>query len=118
MIECPIWHVNGEDLDALARVVELACEYRTTFHSDVVIDIYTYRKYGHNENDEPSFTQPLMYDVIRQKKSPVEVYGTRLIADGVVNAAYIGELTKERVASSTPSSRPRRPRASGRRARR
>ena len=98
MIECPIWHVNGEDLDALGHVVELACEYRAQFHSDVVIDVYTYRKYGHNENDEPSFTQPLMYDVIRQKKSPVEVYSAELVAEGVVSPEYIGELTKERVA--------------------
>ena len=67
MLECPIWHVNGEDLDALARVVEIACEYRAQFASDVVIDMYCYRKYGHNENDEPSFTQPLMYERIKQQ---------------------------------------------------
>ena len=84
MLECPIWHVNGEDLDALARVVEIACEYRAQFASDVVIDMYCYRKYGHNENDEPAFTQPLMYDAIKTKASPVEVYAKRLIDESVV----------------------------------
>ena len=98
MIECPIWHVNGEDLDALASVVELACEYRAQFGSDVVIDIYCYRKYGHNENDEPSFTQPLMYDRIKHKASPVEIYGKWLIAEGVVSDIDIAELTRTRVA--------------------
>jgi 2-oxoglutarate dehydrogenase E1 component len=98
MIECPIWHVNGEDLDALARVVEIACEYRTQFGSDVVIDMYCYRKYGHNENDEPAFTQPIMYDRIKEKHSPVEVYGQRLVEDNVVTAGEVVAMTQRRVA--------------------
>jgi len=98
MLECPIWHVNGEDLDGLARVVELACEYRSQFGSDVVIDMYCYRKYGHNENDEPSFTQPQMYDRIKHKASPVEVYGRHLIEQGVVSPAEIIAMTQRRVA--------------------
>ncbi len=98
MLECPIWHVNGEDLDALARVVKIACDYRTRFQSDVVIDMYGFRKYGHNENDEPSFTQPLMYDAIRRKASPVEVYSERLIADRVVTRDQVAAMTKRRVA--------------------
>jgi 2-oxoglutarate dehydrogenase E1 component len=98
MIECPIWHVNGEDLDALARVIEIACEYRARFGSDVVIDIYCYRKYGHNENDEPAFTQPLMYDVIRRKASPVEVYSKRLIEQGIVSVEEVEQIHKRRVA--------------------
>ena len=98
MIECPIWHVNGEDLDAVARVIEIACEYRAQFASDVVIDMYCYRKYGHNENDEPGFTQPLMYEVIKQKPSPVELYSKHLVQDGVVTQDDITAMTKRRVA--------------------
>jgi 2-oxoglutarate dehydrogenase E1 component len=98
MLECPIWHVNGEDVDALIRVVEIACEYRAQFSSDVVIDMYCYRKYGHNENDEPSFTQPQMYERIKRKTSPVEVYAKHLIAEGVVSAEEVTAMTQERVA--------------------
>ncbi|MCW5805459.1 MAG: 2-oxoglutarate dehydrogenase E1 component [Deltaproteobacteria bacterium] len=97
MLECPIWHVNGEDLDACARVVELACEFRAQFGSDVVIDMYGYRKYGHNENDEPGFTQPIMYEAIRKKSSPVDVYAQRLVADGAVTAADVQAMTQRRV---------------------
>jgi 2-oxoglutarate dehydrogenase E1 component len=98
MVECPIWHVNGEDLDALARVVEMAMEYRAEHGSDVVIDMYCYRKYGHNEADEPSFTQPLMYDVIKRKPSPVDGYARRLIAEGVVTAEEVAGMVQRRVA--------------------
>ncbi|HEY1553964.1 MAG TPA: 2-oxoglutarate dehydrogenase E1 component [Kofleriaceae bacterium] len=98
MLECPIWHVNGEDLDALAHVVEIACEYRAQFGGDVVIDVYCYRKYGHNENDEPAFTQPLMYDRIKTKPSPVEVYGKHLVDEGVVQPDEIATMTQRRVA--------------------
>lgn len=97
MIECPIWHVNGEDLDAVARVVQLACEYRSEFSSDVVIDLYCYRKYGHNENDEPAFTQPIMYDRIRTKPSPVEVYAKRLIDERVLTADDVDAMTQRRL---------------------
>ncbi|MGN6110684.1 MAG: 2-oxoglutarate dehydrogenase E1 component [Kofleriaceae bacterium] len=98
MLECPIWHVNGEDPDALAHVIEIACEYRAQFASDVVIDMYSYRKYGHNEADEPSFTQPLMYDVIRKKLSPVEVYSHRLVEEGVVTNDEVAGMVQRRVA--------------------
>jgi 2-oxoglutarate dehydrogenase E1 component len=98
MLECPIWHVNGEDLDALARVVEIACEYRAQFASDVVIDMYGFRKYGHNENDEPSFTQPQMYERIKQKASPVEVYSKHLVEQGVVSPDEVVAMTQRRVA--------------------
>jgi 2-oxoglutarate dehydrogenase E1 component len=98
MLECPIWHVNGEDLDALARVVEMACEYRAQFASDVVIDMYCYRKYGHNEADEPSFTQPLMYERIKRQASPVEVYSKLLVEQGAVSADEVAAMTRRRVA--------------------
>ncbi|HVV86930.1 MAG TPA: 2-oxoglutarate dehydrogenase E1 component, partial [Kofleriaceae bacterium] len=92
MIQCPIWHVNGDDLDACAQVVEMAMDYRAQYASDVVIDLYCYRKYGHNEMDEPSFTQPVMYDRIQHKESVVELYGKRLLAEGVVTADDIAAI--------------------------
>jgi 2-oxoglutarate dehydrogenase E1 component len=87
MLEVPIFHVNGEDPDACLYVAEMAVEFRQQFKKDVVIDMYCYRKWGHNEGDEPSFTNPLMYEKIREHKSPSEVYTERLIADG--------EMTRE-----------------------
>ncbi|RME20573.1 MAG: 2-oxoglutarate dehydrogenase E1 component [Deltaproteobacteria bacterium] len=74
MLQVPIFHVNGEDPDAVATVAAIAAEWRQTFRSDCVIDMYCYRKYGHNEGDEPSFTQPLLYDLIRNRPTPLEVY--------------------------------------------
>jgi 2-oxoglutarate dehydrogenase E1 component len=99
MIECPIWHVNGEDADAVARVIEMAMEYRTQFASDVIIDMYCFRKYGHNEMDEPSFTQPLMYERIQKKESPVDVYTRKLLGQGTVDAAYVATTTAGFVAA-------------------
>ena len=96
MVQCPIWHVNGEDLDAVAEVVEMAMEYKAAFSSDVVIDLYCYRKYGHNEMDEPGFTQPVMYDRIQKKPSIVETYGKRLMAESVVSGQEVLHMTEER----------------------
>ena len=96
MIQCPIWHVNGEDLDAVAEVVEMAMEYKAAFSSDVVIDLYCYRKYGHNEMDEPGFTQPVMYDRIQKKESVVEIYGKRLMAENVVSGADVLGMSERR----------------------
>ncbi|MCB9743210.1 MAG: 2-oxoglutarate dehydrogenase E1 component [Alphaproteobacteria bacterium] len=82
MLGVPIFHVNGEDPKAVAAAVRLAVEWRQTFHRDVVIDMYCYRKHGHNEGDEPSFTQPLLYDDIRSRPSPREVYARALVESG------------------------------------
>jgi 2-oxoglutarate dehydrogenase E1 component len=95
MIECPIWHVNGEDPDACARVIALALEYRAQFASDVVIDMFCYRKYGHNEMDEPSFTQPEMYRRIQSKSSIGDIYGERLIEEGVLQPGDVERLRAE-----------------------
>jgi 2-oxoglutarate dehydrogenase E1 component len=89
MIQCPIWHVNGEDLDAVYRVVEMAMEYRAQFQQDVVIDMFCYRKFGHNEMDEPGFTQPVMYRRIQQKQPIDAIYGAKLIEEKVVSAQDI-----------------------------
>lgn len=79
MLQCPIFHVNGEDPEAVAQVVALAMDFRKTFKRDVVIDMYCYRKRGHNEGDEPAFTQPLMYQKIAVRKSVREGYLNRLL---------------------------------------
>jgi 2-oxoglutarate dehydrogenase E1 component len=82
MIEVPIFHVNGEDPEATVFVTQLAAEFRQTFQKDVVIDMYCYRRHGHNEGDEPSFTQPLMYAQIKDRPTISEVYTEQLILRG------------------------------------
>jgi len=86
MIQVPIFHVNAEDPEAAAYVAELAMEFRQTFHKDVVIDMFCYRRHGHNEGDEPSFTQPLMYAKIKDRPTLSEVYTERLILNGDFSA--------------------------------
>ncbi len=81
-IQAPILHVNGDDPEACIRVAQLAYEYRATFNKDVVIDLVCYRRRGHNEGDDPSFTQPLMYDSIAQKKSVRKLYTEALVGRG------------------------------------
>ncbi|HEY0717255.1 MAG TPA: multifunctional oxoglutarate decarboxylase/oxoglutarate dehydrogenase thiamine pyrophosphate-binding subunit/dihydrolipoyllysine-residue succinyltransferase subunit, partial [Streptosporangiaceae bacterium] len=82
MIQAPIFHVNGDDPEAVVRVGHLAFEYRQSFHKDVVIDLVCYRRRGHNEADNPSFTQPLMYDLIEAKRSTRKLYTESLIGRG------------------------------------
>ena len=85
-IQAPVFHVNGEDPEAAVFVTQLALDYRQQFKSDVVIDLVCYRKYGHNEGDEPSFTQPVEYATIKGKKPVAAVYTDRLVAEGSFTA--------------------------------
>jgi 2-oxoglutarate dehydrogenase E1 component len=94
----PIFHVNGDDPEAVAQVVRLAMDFRREYQSDVVIDMLCYRKYGHNETDDPSFTQPLMYQKIAAMPTPRQVYGKRLIEAGVISDAEAEESVKKRAA--------------------
>ena len=87
MIEAPIFHVNGDDPESVVHVAKVAIEFRQKFHKPVVIDMFCYRRHGHNEGDEPAFTQPLMYEKIRSHPSVVEVYSQRLIAEGTLSQA-------------------------------
>ncbi|MGE4607648.1 MAG: 2-oxoglutarate dehydrogenase E1 component, partial [Myxococcota bacterium] len=84
MIQAPIFHVNGDDPEAVVHVVKLAMLYRSRFGEDVVIDLVCYRRHGHNENDEPSFTQPLLYEKIRQQNSVRQIYTDKLVQLGVL----------------------------------
>ena len=85
MIECPILHVNGDDPEMVVFAAKLACEYRYTFKKDIIIDMFCFRRRGHNEADEPSATQPLMYNKIKNHKSVRDQYQEKLIAEGVVS---------------------------------
>ncbi|MCL2483621.1 MAG: multifunctional oxoglutarate decarboxylase/oxoglutarate dehydrogenase thiamine pyrophosphate-binding subunit/dihydrolipoyllysine-residue succinyltransferase subunit, partial [Propionibacteriaceae bacterium] len=95
VIQAPVFHVNGDDADACVRVANLAFAYRETFHKDVVIDLVCYRKRGHNEGDDPSFTQPLMYDLIKKKRSVRALYTQALIGRGDISNED-AELVEER----------------------
>ncbi len=86
MVQAPIFHVNGDDPEAVRFVTQLAVDYRNEFKRDVVIDLVCYRRRGHNEADEPSGTQPLMYDVIKKQKTTRDLYAAKLIGEGVINA--------------------------------
>jgi 2-oxoglutarate dehydrogenase E1 component len=86
-VQAPIFHVNGDDPEAAIRVVEVAFDYRQRFGTDVAIDMFCYRRHGHNEGDDPSYTQPLLYRKIKEHKPVSAIYGARLEREGVVTAA-------------------------------
>lgn len=90
----PVFHVNGDDVEALVYTCELAMEFRQKFHRDVFIDILCYRKYGHNEADEPRFTQPLLYKVIEKHPNPREIYAKKLADQGDIEAGIAKEMEK------------------------
>ncbi|WP_226579447.1 2-oxoglutarate dehydrogenase E1 component [Acuticoccus sediminis] len=92
MIEAPIFHVNGDDPEAVVYAAKVATEFRQKFHKPVVIDMFCYRRFGHNESDEPSFTQPVMYKKIRQHPSTLEIYGKRLVDEGVVSNDEVEQM--------------------------
>ncbi len=92
MIEALIFHVNGDDPEAVVYAAKVAVEYRMQFQRPVVIDMFCYRRFGHNEGDEPSFTQPLMYKKIRSHPSTLEIYSKRLIEEGVVSEDDVTQM--------------------------
>ncbi len=92
MVEAPIFHVNGDDPEAVVHAARVATEFRQRFNKDVVIDIFCYRRFGHNEGDEPMFTQPLMYKAIKAHKTTLQLYTERLIADGLIPEGEIEDM--------------------------
>src|SRR5690606_25595906 len=87
MIEAPVFHVNGDDAEAVCYVTQLALEFRVKFQRDVVIDMYCYRKHGHNESDEPAFTQPVLYKKIGKHPQVSALYTAKLAAEGSLTQA-------------------------------
>lgn len=92
MVQAPIFHVNGDDPEAVVHCARIATEFRQLFHKDVVIDMFCYRKFGHNETDEPAFTQPLMYRAIKDHPSTLELYAARLIGEGTLTEADVKDM--------------------------
>lgn len=91
MVQAPIFHVNGDDPEAVTYVAKVATEYRQKFGKDVVIDMFCYRRFGHNEGDEPMFTQPVMYTKIKGHPSTREIYADRLVREGLLTADQVSE---------------------------
>jgi 2-oxoglutarate dehydrogenase E1 component len=92
MVEAPIFHVNGDDPEAVVHVAKVATEFRQRFQKPVVIDMVCYRRHGHNESDEPAFTQPRMYKAIKEHPTQVAIYAERLVTEGVVSQAEVDDM--------------------------
>ncbi|WP_271782764.1 2-oxoglutarate dehydrogenase E1 component [Aquimarina algiphila] len=95
----PVLHVNADDAEAVVHATNFALDFRMNFKRDVFIDLLGYRKYGHNEGDEPRFTQPKLYKAIAKHKNPRDIYAEKLIAEGIIDADYVSKLEKEYKAS-------------------
>ncbi len=92
---CPVFHVNGDDIEAVVQTIEIAMEYRQKFNRDIFIDLLCYRKYGHNEGDEPKFTQPNLYNLIAKHPNPKEIYFSQLEAEGVMTSAEAKQVESD-----------------------
>ncbi|SMC54477.1 2-oxoglutarate dehydrogenase E1 component [Fulvimarina manganoxydans] len=95
MVEAPIFHVNGDDPEAVVYAAKIATEFRMKFHKPVVIDMFCYRRFGHNEGDEPAFTQPKMYKVIRNHPSTLEIYAKKLVSEGLLSEEDVDKRKAE-----------------------
>ena len=91
----PVLHVNADDTEAVCHAMEMALNYRMKFKSDIFIDLLGYRKYGHNEGDEPRFTQPKLYKAISKHQNPKDIYASQLISEGSIDNSYLNEITTE-----------------------
>ena len=92
VVEAPIFHVNGDDPEAVVHAAKVATEFRQMFHKDVVLDIICYRRFGHNEGDEPMFTNPIMYNKIKKQKTTLSLYTERLVKDGLIPEGEIEDM--------------------------
>jgi 2-oxoglutarate dehydrogenase E1 component len=91
----PIFHVNADDVEAVVYAIMLAIDFRQEFHKDIFIDLLGYRRHGHNEGDEPRYTQPLLYKTIAKHADPRKIYAEKLISEGVIEAGYVDEIGSE-----------------------
>ncbi len=96
MTQLPIFHINGDDVEAAYRVLQIALDFRQKFHKDVVIDVIGFRRHGHNEGDEPSYTQPLMYQRVREHPGVRELYTRQLLREGVITQEEVDKLIEDR----------------------
>jgi 2-oxoglutarate dehydrogenase E1 component len=94
MVQAPIFHVNGDDPEACVRAAQMAYDYRQRFKRDVVIDMFCYRRHGHNEADDPSYTQPILYRKIRQHPSVAAIYSESLMREGLVDSSHLEQIRK------------------------
>ena len=92
---CPVLHVNGDDVEAVMHTIKFAVSYRQMFKKDVFIDLLCYRKYGHNEGDEPKFTQPKLYKLIEKHSNPKEIYANKLITENVISEDYVRSIEQD-----------------------
>lgn len=92
---CPVFHVNGDDIEAVVQTIEIAMEYRQKFNRDIFIDLLCYRKYGHNEGDEPKFTQPALYNIIAKHPNPKDIYLKQLLDEGVISQEEANKLQED-----------------------
>jgi multifunctional 2-oxoglutarate metabolism enzyme len=97
MTQSPIFHINGDDPEAAYRTMRIALGYRQKYHKDVVLDVVGFRRLGHNESDEPSYTQPLMYQRVKEHPGVRTVYAKRLVKEGVIDEASVKQLIEERI---------------------
>jgi 2-oxoglutarate dehydrogenase E1 component len=95
VVLAPVLHVNGDDVEALCHAMHMAVEYRQRYHKEIFIDLLCYRKYGHNEGDEPRFTQPLLYKTIARHPNPRSIYNEKLLKEGAIGAGLVKEMEKE-----------------------
>ncbi len=95
--QIPVIHVNGDDPEACVKAMDIAIRFRQTFGSDVLINLTCYRRFGHNEGDEPSFTQPVMYKTIKGHKTPKDLYGQKLVQEKVIDEAYAKSFFQEKL---------------------
>ena len=98
MVMAPIFHVNGDDVEAVVHTARIATEFRQEFNTDVVIDLFCYRRFGHNEGDEPAFTQPIMYQTIGKHPTARQIYGDKLIKEGVLTEAEAKSINDKDIA--------------------
>ena len=92
VVNAPIFHVNADDAEAVVHVCKIAAEYRSTFHKDVVVDIVGYRRHGHNETDEPMFTQPIMYQIVKKHDNLLDIYSQQLQTEGIVTKEEVEDV--------------------------